>query len=287
MFQAIKKLPLLRQALRFACSLGPYGANPIRYLKYLPSFSDASTYSLIYNPPHGEAPLPVPPRELWLGYGSSPEEYVNSGQQDVDKMLGILSGAGRSMTANRDPVLDLGCGGGRMIRHLDGFAAQCEIWGMDISAPHINWLKTNLSPPFNFAVNTTIPHLPFPDNYFGLVYCGSLFTHIDDLAEAWFLEVRRVLKPEGILFCTIHDEHSLEILSQQPRHPLADVMERNALSTDHAKNPDILVCGQDSDCNVFYKNRYLTHILSRSFEIRAVVPAAYGYQTAYVLAKKV
>jgi len=282
----INKIPIIRQALRFASSLAPYGSNPIRYIKYLPSFHGSSDYSLIYNPPSYDSGLPIPPQSLWLGYGSNSAEYVDSGKQDIDKMLSILSDVGFAINNNNKPILDLGCGGGRMIRHLIDFASQCEIWGMDISAPHINWLKTNLSPPFNFAVNTTIPHLPFSDDYFGLIYCGSLFTHIDDLAETWFLELRRLLAPEGILFCTIHDEQTLEVLAKQTYHPITRVISKSLLSIDYKQHPDILVCGQDSDSNVFYKNRYLNHILARSFNIKAVIPSAYGYQTAYVLSKK-
>jgi ubiquinone/menaquinone biosynthesis C-methylase UbiE len=281
----IKKLSIIRQVLRFASLLLPYGGNPIRYIKYLPSSNSSSDYSLVYSPPRINSPLPVPPQELWLGYGSTASEYVDSGKQDVDKMISILSDVGFLINDNKSPILDLGCGGGRMIRHLNDFASQCEIWGMDISAPHINWLKMNLSPPFNFAVNTTIPHLPFSDNYFSLIYCGSLFTHVDDLAETWFLELKRLIKPEGVLFCTVHDEQTLETLSKQSFHPIYEVISKSLLSADHKQNPDILVCGQDSDSNVFYKNRYLNHILSRSFDIKAVVPSAYGYQTAYILSK--
>lgn len=282
----INKIPIIRQALRFASSLAPYGANPIRYIKYLPSSRKSSDYSLTYTPHLTGSPLPVPPQDLWLGYGSTQDEYLDSGKKDIDKMIDILSSVGFSISDNKKPILDLGCGGGRMIRHLSDFASQCEIWGMDISAPHVNWLKTNLSPPFNFAVNTTIPHLPFSDHYFSLIYCGSLFTHIDDLAETWFLELKRLLAPQGILFCTIHDEKTLETLAKQPFHPITKVISTSLLSQDYKLNPDILVCGQDSDSNVFYKKRYLNHILSRSFDIKAVVPSAYGYQTAYVLSKK-
>ena len=56
------------------------------------------------------------------------------------------------------------------------------------------------------------PHLPFEDRSFGLVYCGSLFTHIDDLAEAWLAELHRVLRPGGRLYFSIHDQHSVRIL---------------------------------------------------------------------------
>jgi ubiquinone/menaquinone biosynthesis C-methylase UbiE len=173
-----------------------------------------------------------------------------------------------------------------MIRHLQSHAARAEMWGLDISAPHINWLKTHLSPPFYFAVNTTIPHLPFPDDYFGLVYCGSLFTHIDDLAETWFLEIRRTLLPGGLLYCTLHDEHTVAVLDKGPYHPLARVVRMAVLANGSESPPDILITGRDSDSNMFYHSRYLKPLLSRLFEIKAVAPSAYGYQSAWVLRKR-
>lgn len=276
----------LRKALRLGLSLGSYGSNPIRYFKYLPSSFGSSDYSLTYHPAGQESPLPIPPKALWLGYGNNEAEYLESGKQDVDKMIDLLSAAGWQIRANQNPILDLGCGGGRMIRHLRPYSGQSEIWGMDISAPHINWLKTNISPPFFFGLNTTIPHLPFSDSHFGLIYCGSLFTHIDDLAESWFLELRRLLKPGGVLFCTVHDENTLTALAREPFHPIAKVISKTLLAAKTQDIPDILVCGQDSDCNVFYKNRYLAHLLTSIFQIQATVPSAYGYQTAYILSKK-
>lgn len=173
-----------------------------------------------------------------------------------------------------------------MIRHLHPYAKDREIWGLDISAPHISWLKMHLSPPFRFAVNTTIPHLPFPDNYFGLIYCGSLFTHIDDLADAWFLEVRRVLSPGGILFCTLHDDLTIEILREPNPHPVTPTISDSLLKKSCEERPDIFVSGRGSDCNIFYKSRYLKHLLPTFFDIKLVVKAAYGYQSAWVLEKQ-
>ena len=90
-------------------------------------------------------------------------------------MLAAIAAAAPGFKPRDKPILDLGCGGGRMIRHLAPYAELTEVWGLDVSAPHINWLKTHLSPPFGFAVNTTLPHLPFADGFFGLIYCGSRF----------------------------------------------------------------------------------------------------------------
>ena len=49
----------------------------------------------------------------------------------------------------------------------------------------------------NFATVTTAPHLPFADGYFDFAYCSSVFTHISDLADAWLLELRRIVRSGG------------------------------------------------------------------------------------------
>lgn len=274
----------MRAGWRFLRSLSAYGNNPIRFLKYLPTVTSPGSYRLAYLPPVSILDLPVPPPELWLGYGGNAQEYIESGRKDVAKMLSCLEQTGWNAETNIEPVLDLGCGGGRMIRHLGSMTEKAEVWGMDISAPHINWLKTHISPPFNFAVNTTIPHLPFPDGYFGLIYCGSLFTHIDDLCETWFLELRRILSPQGRIYCTIHDKDCL--LKIKPENTLWPFVQRMSLLNPETVLPDILVEGSDSDSTVFYLGEYLMKFLARLFDVQLTVQGAYGYQSAYILSRK-
>jgi ubiquinone/menaquinone biosynthesis C-methylase UbiE len=107
-------------------------------------------------------------------------------------------------------ILDFGCGAGRMIRWLGDSVEGCEVWGVDIQSEHIMWCQQHLSPPFKFATVTTAPHLPFEDRYFDLIYCGSVFSHIDDLADACLLELKRILQPGGRLYITVHEKHSLQ-----------------------------------------------------------------------------
>src|SRR5262249_5786559 len=142
------------------------------------------------------SPLPVPPEELWAGYGPTLEAYLQSGNEHVRSMREILERSGMPV-ASAQRVLDFGCAAGRMLRWLHDEASVCEIWGTDIRSSHMIWCKQCLSPPFHFATTTINPHLPFEDRYFGLIYAGSVFTHIDDLADAWLLELRRVLRPGG------------------------------------------------------------------------------------------
>lgn len=276
----------LRAKFRVLSYLLELGSNPILLTKYFPGRTGRTSLALRYEPAAAGTALPVPPRELWLGYGHDEQSYVESGREDVVRMFATISRSAPGFEPSARPVLDLGCGGGRMIRHLVDCAARTEVWGLDLSAPHINWLKTHLNPPFRFALNTTVPHLPFADGYFGMIYCGSVFTHIDDFAESWFLEIRRVLGQGGILYCTLHDEHTLQALAEQPHHPLAHSLKDHSLLKPGIEPADITIIGQDATSNVFYRARYLRAFLDGLFEILAVNPQGYGYQTAWVMRKR-
>src|SRR5688572_19237180 len=126
-------------------------------------------------------------------------------------MLDILGHAGAPGEALGD-ILEFGCGEGRLIRWLEHLAGERESWGTDIDAGLIVWCKQNLSPPFRFITTTTVPHLPFEDRHFGFIYAGSVFTHIDDMADTWFAELRRVLRPGGKLFVTVHLRNDIALL---------------------------------------------------------------------------
>lgn len=125
-------------------------------------------------------------------------------------MRDIAGTAGKPLEA-AGRLLELGCAAGRMLRWLADLSGPCEMWGADINARHIFWCKQYLCPPFHFLLTTTAPHLPFEDRYFGFVFAGSVFTHLDDLADTWFLELRRVLRPGGCLYVTVHDKSTLRL----------------------------------------------------------------------------
>lgn len=255
-------------------------------LAYIP-FRPGQNFAL---PPLGPAParaasadqLPIPPRELWLGYN-----YPAHGELHVGRMLEVAYAGGLEL-APGDRILDLGCGAGRMIRHLAELAATCEIWGMDISAEHIFWCRANLSPPFHFATNTKVPHLPFEDRSFRFIYCGSLFTHIDDLADAWLLELHRILAPDGRLYVTIHDTHTIRLFDggKFPASPLARHVRSQEVYEQGKAAPGMISIGRDNLSQVFYGTEYFSRMAGAMFEVVSVVPEAYFYQTAFLLRRK-
>src|SRR5271154_82144 len=174
--------------------------------KYFPYPASGSFYILQksgqQNLKYATTDLPLPPQHLRLGYGSVDELWLNAGKFDVDQMM-ILVNSENFHLGSGNRVLDFGCSSGRTIRWLASLSEECEIWGVDISARHIVWCQENLNPPFNFATVTTQPHLPFEDRYFDFIYCFSVFTHIDDLADAWLLELKRIMRPGGRAYITV------------------------------------------------------------------------------------
>jgi SAM-dependent methyltransferase len=244
--------------------------------------------------------LPVPPRELWAYYGTSEDSYVASGREDCEAMAKILADSGTTL-ADAGAILDLGCAGGRMIRHIPAMAPKAAIWGADIWSSAILWCQDHLCPPCSFAVTTTSPHLPFEDRSFGLVYCGSLFTHIDDLAEAWFAELHRVLRPGGRLYFSINDQHAVRIFEGEGDPAVySRYYERTAgkanwdsLMTRLSRDPDyqrfrrgeayMFTLGRSMEAFVMWNTEVLCQRLSWGYRRLSVNPRSYGHQTTVLL----
>ncbi len=262
-----------------------------RYLagKLLPLAPDEQ-HALLLRAQPGELHdgLPLPPRRLWERWGWTLEEYLREGRGDVERMLTHLADAGVAADATGS-VLDFGCAEARMLRFLPGVGERV-LWGVDVNAERIAWCQLNLQPPLRFATTTTAPHLPFGDDSFDLAYGISVFTHISELADAWLLELLRVVRPGGHLYLTIHDEHTLELLLEQgveTRNPeLAELVHRFDLQTGALADDWVyFAVHADPGAQVFYRRDELLRRWSQLAEVRGVEQEAIGYQTAFVLQK--
>ena len=83
-----------------------------------------------------------------------------------------------------------------------------KLYGVDVQARPIQWMRDYFPKEFCVYTGCLNPHLPFPDNHFDVIYGFSVFTHIKYLWDNWILELRRVLKPGGLLIQTVHTEHA-------------------------------------------------------------------------------
>jgi ubiquinone biosynthesis O-methyltransferase len=94
-------------------------------------------------------------------------------------------------------ILDIGCGSGHGSAHLaDKFL---KVIGVDISEEALeyaknNWQRDNVS----FVVGDALS-IPFEDNTFDAIAAFEVFEHLTDW-EKFLTELRRVLKPNGIVY---------------------------------------------------------------------------------------
>jgi len=254
---------------------------------YVPFQGDAHTFFVPKATESGARAqeLPIPPREMWLGYGATAEEYLKSGEVHVAQMNELSREHGNCL-GQAGRVLELGCAAGRMIRYVPDVAARAEIWGTDICAEHVYWCQEHFPSRFHFATTTIVPHLPFEDRFFDFIYCGSVFTHIEDLADAWLLELRRVLSPTGQLYFTVHDDDTVSRLDgPDSGHWLAGYMKSQPLYQEAKGQWGMLVIGRGPSSVVFYDTEFLLRKVSAVFQVLGRRPHAYGYQTA-ILAKR-
>lgn len=289
----LKKLRLtVREVLKFVVyQLGAF--RPIAFFNYAPYKRRVSSFTISKPSARGQAglsrdPEVTPEKNFFMFTGAKPgqeEEYLAAGEKRVSKMRELATDSGFSFDpGNR--ILEFGCSGGRLIRHLEDLAESCEIWGVDVDASSIYWCKQHLSPPFNFATTTNIPHLPFEDRYFDFIYCGSVFTHIDDLTEAWLLELRRILSPSGRLYITIQDNQSIELL--KTTYTNVKSLDKGIKLYDQSKNDFAMIVFDRNTGNTdtFFDLDYFRKILSPIYEVFSVTKEAFGHQTAVLVQRK-
>lgn len=127
------------------------------------------------------------PARAWINQGARLTEILEAHVPDpIDGMTRIL---------------DFGCGAGRVLRHFVGRGP--ELHGAELDTASVAWLRDHATPAIQTVQTTETPGLPYPDDYFNLVYAYSVFTHLTDEWAGWLLELRRVLKPGGVLAATV------------------------------------------------------------------------------------
>ncbi len=109
-----------------------------------------------------------------------------------------------------DHLLDVGCGPGTITTGLAKYAKEGTVIGMDIS-PYViqkaRELAAEAGMPTHgpgsvvFEEGNILDRLAYPDNTFDIVYCSQVFQHLKgpDMPLRALREIRRVLKPDGIL----------------------------------------------------------------------------------------
>jgi SAM-dependent methyltransferase len=117
-----------------------------------------------------------------------------------------------------------------------------------------------------------MPHLPFPDASIDFIYGISVFTHIKYLWDAWLLELKRVLKPNGLLLQTIHAEHAWEFYFQNQTEDWVKAAHSAEMLQKERMDVDFLYYGDVSCSQVFWKEKIARSFWGRYLDVLEVAP---------------
>ncbi|MCK4919013.1 MAG: class I SAM-dependent methyltransferase [Candidatus Pacebacteria bacterium] len=100
-------------------------------------------------------------------------------------------------------ILEVGCGTGLILQETQKKAL--EAIGIDISEKMLDLAKKNKL----YVKKANATSIPFPDNYFDVVYSFKVLPHIENIDLA-IREMRRVTKKEGYLILEFYNPYSIK-----------------------------------------------------------------------------
>jgi SAM-dependent methyltransferase len=201
--------------------------------------------------------LSYPPPSLCFLVSANydPKYFLRTGMQGAESITRILDRNGYPIS-RMSRILDFGCGCGRIARHWRKLH-ETKVYGSDLNPRLVEWARRNLRFA-DFAANGLHSQLAYSENSFDLVYAVSVFTHLSDTLQRWWIdELVRILRPGGLLLITVKGrdlwhELSTEELDRFQQGELV-VKERETSGSNY--------------CAAFHPDTYVRNILATGLEV--------------------
>lgn len=242
--------------------------------------------------PHAEEvlrdPYPLPATKGREGYyGEFHLNYWMSGLKDSQELIRLYHEA-----AGRKPefYLDFGGASGRVARHMLLQHDVSDVWIADINRQHVTFTLDTFEGRIKAFQSTSLPHLPFEDNSLDLVSAFSVFSHIETFDETWLLELRRVLRPGGLIIATANIDTFQDINESWPVYKaLANHPEFDKARFGKPLSENRLVvrwkAGGSYTSVVYLKSRYVETRWKPFFSKCRIIPYLTMYQSGVILQK--
>ena len=147
----------------------------------------------------------LPPAEMRYRVSASPhaDNFIAIGKKCALDIKSALKKVDIELESfNR--ILDFGCGCGRTLVHIRPLAPKAQFTGTDIDAKAIKWCREHIDFAL-FSLSKPKPPIEYATESFDFIYAISVFTHLDENYQfRWLEELRRIIKPGGILLVTLH-----------------------------------------------------------------------------------
>jgi SAM-dependent methyltransferase len=134
-----------------------------------------------------------------LAVGGGDYDRIGIILTEIIKACGINGG---------EHFVDLGCGSGRLAKHLGIAFPQLNYFGIDVVQELIDYAATKTPPHFRFALHHDAS-IPCHDNSIDIVAAFSVFTHLyHEESFTYLKDIRRALRPGGrVVFSIIEFAH--------------------------------------------------------------------------------
>lgn len=102
-------------------------------------------------------------------------------------------------------VLDFACGFGRLLRFLSCGDRSVQLTASEIQSEALSFVTGEFD--VQSLPSTMAPESFEPGRRFDFIWVASLFSHLpEDLFNRWLLRLHALLKPEGVLCFSVHDQ---------------------------------------------------------------------------------
>jgi SAM-dependent methyltransferase len=232
--------------------------------------------------------MPIPSSRDREGYyGERHFEFWLSGLRDYLK----IKDACADLNWTGAKLLDFGGASGRVARHCYAQEEMGNVMVCDININSVDWLIENFPSKFAAFKNGPMPTLPISDGYFDIITALSVFTHMGEYELTWLYELKRILKPGGVLYITVQNNDTWDILPTTGLYQV--LLESENFRNSYAAKMELrerLVFDYSSEtaynCHTFHSNSYIHRVWSKIFRVIKILPTYHEYQSAVVLSNE-
>ena len=208
------------------------------------------------------------------------DEFIQGGEQTVEDIEDALASVNCSM-GTISTFFDFGCGCGRLLLTASQRWVNVSLYGCDVDHRGIQWCRNNLD-SVELIVNEPLPPLPYNNDMFDVIWCGSVFTHLDENhQDLWLNELKRIMKTGGILLASVHGPHCWR--KRLPPWTLRKLQKNGFIFAATKADSDI---HPDWYQVAWHTENYIRSHWAMFFEICSYIPRGFNDFQDLVVAKK-
>ncbi|MCK4980487.1 MAG: class I SAM-dependent methyltransferase [Candidatus Delongbacteria bacterium] len=186
------------------------------YIKFILSYFSFFLKNISFKKNNPNVILP-PHYMLFESFGKMDyASYFDKGKESAIDILDLLK---KHHSLEDINLLEWGCGPVRILRHVPEILSgeRSQVFGSDYNPETIKWCQRSFD-DISFSKNELLPPLEYGNDFFDIIFCISVFTHLDEETELkWFNEIIRVLKTGGIFLLSVHGKSSKDRLSEEEK----------------------------------------------------------------------